>query len=68
MGASATFSKSFCVSERKRWEFVSINFAVDGVKSHPSNKACWMKSVIKTSWIKENLLPLSPSNENLSAA
>ncbi len=62
---SFRFSKFLSESDKKRWEFVSKSFAEEPVKSLPKSRGCWTKSVMSTSWIKEILFPLSPSNENL---
>jgi hypothetical protein len=64
---SFKFSKFLSESDKKRWEFVSNNFAGEPVKSCPKSNACCTKSVMSTSWIKEIVLPLSLSKENFSA-
>ncbi len=46
------FSKFLSESDRKRWEFVSSNFAEEPVKSLPKRRWCWIKSVMSTSWKK----------------
>ena len=68
VNTASRLSNFVSAADKKRWKFVSNSFTEEPVKSLPNSSVCWIKLVMSTSWIKDILFPLSPSNENRNVA